>query len=205
MKEYSVFIIDDHRIIRDGIKAILLGFPEFSVVGEATSGTEAKEKLKQLELPSIAFVDLRLPDCNGSVLIKDLMAIENDLRCILLTAEPNALDLKRAQQAGAYGFLGKDIESDEYIRALRAVASGKKYISQSFSNLLIADNADLSIRELEVLQLISEGLPYKQIADRLSISPRTVEAHKNNLLKKLGVTTPIELVKQALKSGLIKG
>jgi DNA-binding NarL/FixJ family response regulator len=205
MKENSVFIIDDHKIVRDGIKAILLGFPEFSVVGEATSGTEAKEKLKQLELPSIAFVDLRLPDCNGSVLIKDLMAIKNDLRCILLTAEPNALDLKRAQHAGAYGFLGKDIESDEYIRALSTVASGKRYISQSFSNLLIEDNADLSIRELEVLQLISEGLPYKQIADRLSISPRTVESHKNNLLKKLDVTTPIELVKQALKIGLIKG
>ncbi|QSE97431.1 response regulator [Fulvivirga lutea] len=201
---YSIFIIDDHKIVRDGLKAILLGYPEYEVAGEAASGEEAKRKIENLN-PDIVFVDLRLPDANGALLIQELIRLKPQSKFILLTAEPNALDLQRAQHAGASGFLGKDINSDEYIRAMAAVMAGKKYISQSFSHLLVEDASDLSIRELEILQLLADGLPYKQIADKLSISPRTVETHKNNLLKKLDVGTPIELVKKALKTGLIKG
>ncbi|MEQ8926729.1 MAG: response regulator transcription factor [Fulvivirga sp.] len=201
---HTVFIIDDHKIVRDGLKAILLGYPEYELVGEAASAEEAKQKIQNLK-PDIVFVDLRLPDANGALLIQELIRLKPQSKFMLLTAEPNALDLQRAQQAGASGFLGKDINSDEYTRAMAAVIAGKKYISQSFSHLLVEDAHDISVRELEVLQLLADGLPYKQIADKLSISPRTVETHKNNLLKKLDVGTPIELVKKALKTGLIKG
>lgn len=203
MMPQGIFIIDDHKIVRDGLRAILLGYPEYQIIGEASSGQEAKSKLVNIS-PEFIFVDLRLPDINGALLIRELLQINQKFKCILLTAEPNALDLERAKIAGALGFLTKEIEVDEYIRALKSVSIGKKYISQTFSHLLVEDNYQLSIRELEVLQFIADGLPYKQIADKLEISPRTVETHKNNILTKLDVATPIEMVKKALKLGLIK-
>lgn len=200
----DLLIIDDHQIVRNGLKAMLLGYPEYNVKSEAASAAEAIEKLKLITV-DLAFVDLRLPDLNGALLIKELLSVQPSLKCILLTAEPNALDLERAKMAGALGFLTKNIDAEEYIRALSAVANGKRYVSQEFSNYMLDENHQLSIRELEVLQLIANGLPYKQIAGELEISARTVETHKNNCLSKLGVGTPIEMVKKALKLGLIKG
>ena len=200
----DLLIIDDHQIVRDGLKAMLLGYPEYSVKSEAASAAEAIQKLKSIEV-DLAFVDLRLPDLNGALLIKELLSVQPSLKCILLTAEPNALDLERAKMAGALGFLTKNIDAEEYIRALSAVSRGERYVSQEFSNYMLDENHQLSIRELEVLQLIADGLPYKQIAGELEISARTVETHKNNCLSKLGVGTPIEMVKKALILGLIKG
>ena len=200
----DLIIIDDHQIVRDGLKAMLLGYPEYSVKSEAASAAEAIQKLKSIEV-DLAFVDLRLPDLNGALLIKELLSVQPSLKCILLTAEPNALDLERAKMAGALGFLTKNIDAEEYIRALSAVSRGERYVSQEFSNYMLDENHQLSIRELEVLQLIADGLPYKQIAGELGISARTVETHKNNCLSKLGVGTPIEMVRKALILGLIKG
>ena len=108
----NIFIVDDHRIVRDGLKAILIGHPNYKVIGEAASGNEAIGKLKNIQA-DIIFVDLRLPDINGAVLIKELMTIQSSFKCILLTAEPNALDLERAKLAGALGFLPKDIDTEE--------------------------------------------------------------------------------------------
>lgn len=200
---HSVFIIDDHKIVRDGLKAMLLGYPEYSILGEAATGAEALEKLKT-NSPDIVFVDLRLPDCNGAALIADILKVAPKARCILLTGEPNALDLQRAISTGARGFLTKEIDTEEYIRALNAVSGGGKYITQSFSHLLLDEKTMLTSREMEVLTLFAEGLPYKQIAGKLEISPRTVETHKNNILEKLAVDTPIEMVRKAIKLGLIK-
>lgn len=200
----SVFIVDDHKIVRDGLKAILMGYPQYEFAGEAATAEEAKRKLSQNQIDFV-FVDLRLPDMNGALLIADLLAFNQDLKCILLTAEPNTLDLQRAKQAGAMGFLTKEIDGEEYIKALDTIINGKKYVSQTFSHLLVDNNHELSFRELEVLQAIADGLPYKQVADRLNISARTVEAHKNNILSKLEVATPIEMVRKAVKLGLIKG
>lgn len=200
---HSLFIIDDHQIARDGLKAILLGYSEYQVMGEAASGAEALQKLGTIQ-PEIIFVDLRLPDINGAELIEEIGKITPQSKCILLTAEPNTRDLQLAMGAGALGFLTKEIDSNEYIKALQFVTAGKKYIAQSFSHLLLDAPSNLSDREIEVVQLIAEGLPYKQIADQMGISARTVESHKNNILGKLNVGSPVEMVRKAIKLGLIK-
>lgn len=199
----SIFIIDDHKIVRDGLKASLLPFKGYQIIGEAASAEESRTKLSGRQVDLI-FVDIRLPDVNGAVFIKELKQLQPDAKYILLTAEPNKLDMDRAMQAGASGFLTKDIDSSEYAHAIRTVLEGGKYISQAFSHLLINAPAHLSERELEVLQHFADGLPYKQIADKLDISTRTVETHKINILKKLEVETPIEMVRKAIKLGLIK-
>lgn len=199
---FSVFLIDDHKIVRDGLKATLIGAPQYKVVGEAASGEEALQQITNQQV-DIAFVDLKMPDYNGAVLIRELRTKCPELKCILLTAEPNAADLQRAMHAGAQGFLTKEIDSEEYFVALDKVVNGQRYISSQFSDILVNTNIDFSERELEVLQLFSNGLSYKQIADKLDISARTVESHKNNLLKKMEVTTVIEMVRYGIREGLI--
>jgi DNA-binding NarL/FixJ family response regulator len=199
----SIYIVDDHKIVRDGLKAALLGYPEFKVVGEASTGELALKELP-IKKPDVVFVDLRLPDVNGAMLIGDIMKLLPEAKCLLLTAEPNVTDLERAKLSGAMGFLTKDIDTDEYVLAIRKVLRGEKHSSATFSHIFLNSPADLTNRELEVLQLFADGLAYKQIADKLDISARTVETHKINILKKLGVDTPIEMVRKAIKLGLIK-
>ena len=199
---YNLFLIDDHKIVRDGLKATLIGAPQYKVVGEASSGKKALETIGDQPV-DIAFVDLKMPDYNGALLIRDLRKKLPDLKCVLLTAEPNAADLQRAMHAGALGFLTKEIDSREYFDALDKVVKGQKYISSQFSDILVNVNIDFTERELEVLQLFADGLSYKQIADKLNISSRTVESHKNNLLKKMDVTTVIEMVRYGIREGLV--
>lgn len=199
---HNLFLIDDHKIVRDGLKATFIGAPQYKVVGEASSGKEALETIGNQPV-DVAFVDLKMPDYNGALLIRDLREKLPDLKCILLTAEPNAADLQRAMHAGALGFLTKEIDSHEYFDALKKVTKGQKYISTQFTDILVNTHIDFTERELEVLQLFSDGLSYKQIADKLGISTRTVESHKNNLLKKMDVSTVIEMVRYGIREGLI--
>jgi len=200
---YQLFLIDDHKVVRDGLKTMILGVPQYKIAGEAESGAEALEKLSTQPV-DVVFVDLKLPDANGASLIADIKNMNPGLKCILLTAEPNVSDLRRAQKAGAEGFLTKDIRQEEYLHALKEVVQGRKYISSTFSSLLINNPKELSERELQVLQHFADGLTYKEIAAALDISPRTVEAHKLNLLKKLNANTVIGMLREAIRQGLIR-
>lgn len=202
MTTYKVFILDDHKIVRDGLKAILLARPEFMVIGEAGSCQDASRLLPSVK-PDIVFVDLRLPDGNGAQFILNICALLPEAKCILLTAEPNAADLQKAREAGAAGFLTKDIDQEEYFKALEKVCRGEKYISAVFSQLLVEESSPLSDRELEVLRLFAEGLSYKETAAQLGISPRTVETHKNHLMEKMQVKSIVELVRKAIREGII--
>jgi DNA-binding NarL/FixJ family response regulator len=199
----ALYIIDDHKIVREGLKAMLLGEPELRMIGEASSAQVALRELPEKK-PDIVFVDLRLPDANGAMLIGEIQKVLPQTRCILLTAEPNATDLERADLMGARAFLTKDIDTHEYLLSIRKVLKGEKHISAAFSHILVNNPAGLTFRELEVLQLFANGLAYKQIADELDISARTVETHKINILRKLGVDTPVEMVRAAIRLGLIK-
>mgnify|MGYP001217795441 CR=1 FL=1 len=198
---YKLFLVDDHKVVRDGIKAMLLARMEFQVMGEASSGQEAIQQISKCN-PDIVFVDLKLPDANGALLIKEL----NELvpaSYILLTSDPNAVDMERAKSSGAVAFLTKDMDTQEYFKALDEVVSGRQYISSAFSNTLLNDVLKYTPREIEVLRGFADGLTYKEIGAQLEMSPRTVETHKNNLMKKMEAKSIVEMVRIAIKQGLI--
>ena len=198
---YKLFLIDDHKIVRDGIKAMLLAKTEFQVVGEAASAQEATKYITRLN-PDIVFVDLKLPDANGALLIKEL----NELvpaSYILLTSDPNSVDMERAKSSGAVAFLTKDMDTQEYFKALDEVVSGRQYISSAFSNVMLNDVLKYTPREIEVLRGFADGFTYKEIGAQLDMSPRTVETHKNNLMKKMEAKSIVEMVRIAIKQGLI--
>lgn len=199
---YRVFLVDDHKVVRDGIKAMLLAKPEFQVVGEASSAQEARQSIESCN-PDIVFVDLKLPDGNGALLINELSTkIKADY--LLLTSDPNGVDLERAKAAGAMGFLTKDMDTNEYFQALTEITNGRKYISSAFSNTLLNDVLNYTPREIEVLRGFSDGLTYKEIGAQLDMSPRTVETHKNNLMKKMEAKSIVEMVRIAIKQGVIQ-
>lgn len=199
---YKLFLVDDHKVVCDGIKAILLARPEFQVVGEASSALEARDKIASYN-PDIVFVDLKLPDANGALLIKELSE-KVSAHFILLTSEPNGVDMERARSAGAVAFLTKDMDTLEYFKALDEVIAGRQYISAAFSNTLLNSVLNYTPREIEVLRGFADGLTYKEIGAQLDMSPRTVETHKNNLMKKMEAKSIVEMVRIAIKQGLIK-
>jgi len=200
--KYSLFLVDDHKVVRDGIKAMLLARPDIEVVGEAANDLEAKKRIGLLQ-PDLCFVDLKLPDGNGAELIAELKSISPPTKFALLTADPNSTDLKKARENGALGFLTKDMETDDYFRALDALIVGKRYISSVFSDIMINSNLAFTPREIDVLRGFADGLTYKEIGARLDMSPRTVETHKNNLLDKMQVKSIVEMVRLAIREGIV--
>lgn len=203
MNQNQLFIVDDHKIVRDGFKAILIGRPKIKVCGEAASIKEANEKLASLK-PDLLFVDLKLPDGNGSAFLVDYLDANPDVKAALLTAEPNKVDLRRAEEAGVLAFLTKDIDQEEYYRAIDKMIEGKKHISAAFAEIMINESATITAREKDVLQGFADGLTYKEIGARLEISPRTVETHKNSLLEKFDAKSIVEMVRIAIREGHLK-
>ncbi|MFY0628337.1 MAG: response regulator transcription factor [Reichenbachiella sp.] len=199
---HKLFLIDDHKIVRDGIKAMLIARPDTTIVGEASSGSEALSIISGYQ-PDLVFVDLKLPDTKGSDLIGDIMDKLPNCKCALLTADPSAPELRTAKKNGATAFLTKDMETSEYFKAIDKLIEGKTYISSSFSEILFDAEESYTPRELEVLQGFSDGLSYKEIGARLEMSPRTVETHKNSLLQKMQVKSIVEMVRKAIRDGHI--
>lgn len=197
---YSLLIIDDHKIVRDGLKSMLLGKPGIQVIAEASSAAEAKARTSDIR-PDLVFVDLKLPDAKGSDLIAELKGQWPDARFALLTADPNPTDLKKAKGAGALAFLTKDMNTDEYFAAFDRMIAGQRYISASFADMMLMPEVSLTVREGEVLQAFAAGLSYKEIGAKLGMSPRTVETHKIHLLEKFSVKSVVEMVQEALKQG----
>ena len=200
---HTLFLIDDHKVVRDGVKAIMLGKPNVRVVGEASSGAVALSTIQEKN-PDLVFVDLKLPDANGSELIAELMTQCPTAKYALLTADPNPTDLLRAQEAGALAFLTKDMDATEYLLAIDKMIEGKRYISAAFTDLMINVNMNYTPREVEVLKGFADGLSYKEIGAKLDISPRTVETHKTSLMSKMKVKSIVEMVRQAIREGLVE-
>jgi DNA-binding NarL/FixJ family response regulator len=198
----SLFIIDDHKVVRDGIRAILLGKPDIEIVGEAGSAEEARRKLSALQ-PAIIFFDIKLPDENGVDLLIEIMQDHPKAHCGILTSDPNSQDLLRAKHHGAIAFLTKDIDAHEYFIALDRIVKGEKYISAAFAEVLMEKKADYTPKEIEVLKGFADGLTYKEIGARMDISTRTVETHKNNLLNKMKVKSIVEMVRIGIREGII--
>lgn len=205
MSKRRVLIIDDHKIVRDGLKAILLAHPSYVFAGEAATSSEGLELLKTLQ-PDLALIDYKLPDLSGDQLAQKISTAHPTVKLIMLTGESQAPGLKQAMQYGVKGLLSKEATKDEYYRAFDEVSEGRFYVSPQFSNLLLTPDADtrLTARELEVLKALAEGLSYNEAGEKLNISPRTVETHKERIFQKLSLKNMAELIKYAIREGLVQ-
>lgn len=207
MTTTTIILVDDHRIVRDGIKVMLLGVPRFSIVGEAGNGASFFELFKK-QPADIVVLDLKMPGENGAVIAERVKQESPATKILVLTAEMEESLIRHCFRAGVEGLISKESGKETYLEALESIADGKTYFGGQFSALLYARQEEtttpkLSAREIEVLKGFANGSSYKQIAADLNISTRTVETHKKNIQDKLGVTTTADLVKYAIKEGII--
>lgn len=207
----NVYIIDDHKIIRDGIKLMLSQDAELSVMGEANCAKEAIDYIsKHPKDIDVILMDINMPDMNGIELTKKLIADFPDLKILVISMHAEDNYIKNMIEAGALGYILKESGTEEIITAIKTVNQGQKYYSNEVSVAMINymmngqhDNKKLSEREEEVLKLIAEGKTNKQAADILFVSDRTVETHRRNILAKLECKNSTELIHYAIKHKLI--
>ena len=211
----NIIIVDDHKIVRDGIRAMLMCQKLFSVVADVASGHELFEIIES-QNPDIIVLDIAMPEMNGVEITEKLSQEYPTVKVLILSANATEEWIVSAVKAGAMGFLPKECSRDEFIKALNYISKGENYYGESIAAIIyrsyvsILQKKDtpkepeqLTERESEVLKAFSEGLSFKEIADKLCISVRTVETHKNNILAKLEIRNTIDMVKYAIKNGII--
>jgi len=196
-----VLLVDDHPLVRDGLKSRLCGVPGLEVVAEAGNAGEAFEAVERA-CPDLVLMDVGMKDVNGIELTAKLMASHPDLRVLMLSMYDNPEYVHRAMQAGARGYVLKDAPSSEIINAIQAIAAGQTYLSASISGRLSRAQTPrpvLSLRESEILACLAKGYASKQVALELGLSIRTVETHRQNIKRKLNLAGQAELIKYAIE------
>ena len=212
MKRLRVVLADDHALVRSGISALLDPLDGVEVVGEAADGAAAVALVAALS-PDVVLMDITMPTMNGLVATQRLARDFPNVRVLILSVHADEEFVREALRAGAAGYLLKDASTDELQLALQAVSAGDLYLSSRVSKSIIADvlgarqrgggAGRLTLRQREVLQLIGEGYSTRAIADRLGLSPKTVETHRAHLMKRLGVSDLAGLVRHAIRLGLV--
>ncbi|MGH8774339.1 MAG: response regulator [Jiangellaceae bacterium] len=202
-----VLIVDDHPVVRDGLRGMFAGDARFDVVGEASNGHEAVTRAEALR-PDVVLMDLRMPDVDGVNAITRLAARGVPARVLVLTTYETDSDVLPAIEAGATGYLLKDTPRDELFRAVLAAARGEAVLSPSVASRLMGQvrapaREPLSQRELEVLELVARGTTNREAASRLFISEATVKTHLLHIYAKLGVKDRAAAVAEAFERGLL--
>jgi two-component system response regulator NreC len=208
-----LLIVDDHGVLRAGLRALLNNEPDLEVVGEAASGEEALHLAGELR-PDVVLMDINMPGVDGIVSTQRLMELLPDLRVLILTFHEDGCLLEGAISAGAAGYILKRAVESELINAIRAVSRGELYVHSAMTRALMANTASapptkqvaidaLTPRETEVLGFLSQGYTNRQIADLLTLSVRTVESHRANLMDKLDLHSRVELVRYATENKLL--
>ena len=206
----NILLADDHTIVRQGLKLILSSHPDLRVVGEAANGKEAVELAAKLK-PDIVLLDVAMPELNGIEATRKMVEANSRLRVLVLSMHKEAVYVREILRAGARGYILKDAIDTELLSAVRSVARGDGYISPAVSGALLSDYRKdvtdpvdlLSPREREVLQLIAEGKTNKEIATKLNLSVYTVDSHRGKIMEKLNLHSTGELVRFAIKRGLV--
>jgi len=207
--KYRVLIVDDHPIVRRGLTEMINQEPDLEVCGESADTAEALEQVKQ-KSPDVMVVDLSLRTGHGIDLIEQVKALDDRIRMIVSSMHDESLFAERALRAGALGYLSKQEPAGKLIDAIRHVARGEIYLSSTMSNRLLyavvgGDRLDrnpiasLSNRELEVFEMIGQGLATKQIAGKLRLSPKTIETHREKIKNKLNLCNSNELNRRAVQ------
>jgi len=207
MTPIRVLIVDDHPVVRDGLRGILTSDPEFEVVGEAADGAEALAGARAAK-PDVILMDLRMPGVGGVAAIRSLAEADIPARVLVLTTYDSDSDVVPALEAGATGYLLKDAPRDELVRAIRSAARGEAVLAPSVASRLVSqlrapEQATLSDRELEVLRLVAQGETNRGVAARLFISEATVKTHLLHIYTKLDVNDRAAAVGAAYERGLI--
>jgi len=206
-----VMIADDHKLVRDGLRQILLAASGIEVVAEAADGDQALESAKRAA-PDVALLDMSMPGPSGIDLIKRLRLACPDVRLLVLSMHGERQYAARALKAGAVGYLTKDSAGEQLVTALRKVAAGGIYLTDAAAASLLqaadatnaAPHERLSDREFEVLRLLAAGRGPTEIAEQLHLSVKTVSTHKTRILEKMGLDNAADLVQYALQHGLME-
>ena len=208
-----VMIVDDHQIVRDGLKAILHNEEGIGVIAEADNGRTALRLIKEL-MPEIVIMDIAMPDMNGIDATRRISVEHPDIKVLILSMHHDKRMVLEVFNAGARGYLLKECASDELLRAIKTLLQGETYLSPKISSIVVkglvkqqkeeipSEIFSLSSREREVLQLLAEGKSMKEIAFTLDVSIKTVEAFRKRLMDKLKVNSIAELTKIAIREGL---
>lgn len=208
----NVIIVDDHQIVRDGISMLLMKTEDINIIGEAANG-EQLLTLLNTQTPDIIIMDISMPKITGIELTKIIKKDYPQIEVVIFSSHSEGENVVKALEAGAKGILPKSTIREELTEALRAVYNGKEFISKYIPYSTFVNNIHkniqnkkieeiLTLREIEVLKLIVDGKPNKEISELLFISQRTVEKHKSNILNKLEMKSIVELVKYAIKNKL---
>ena len=205
MSKIRILVVDDHHVVRQGLVALINSVEDMEVVGEAADGRKGVD-LHQQHLPDVTIMDLRLPVLNGVEAIQEIRRHSPQARVIVLTTFDGDENIYRALQAGARGYLLKDMFGDELMDAIRTVHAGKTRIPPVVAQRLAErmGGSDLTARELDVLRLIVAGNSNKEIGNQLHISEATVKTHINNLLGKLGVSDRTQAATTAIQRGIVQ-
>jgi len=206
----KILLADDHSLVREGFRMILEAHSDIQIVGQAGNGREAVDLAAKLH-PDVVVMDVAMPELNGIEATRRILETLPRTRVLALSMHKDAVYVREVLRAGARGYLLKDSDDADLVAAVRAVAKGEGYLSPSVSESVLSDYRRhvtdpldlLSSREREVLQMIAEGKTNKEIATSLNLSVYTVEAHRGRVMEKLNLHSTSELVRFALRSGLI--
>jgi two-component system response regulator NreC len=214
-KKNRIVIVEDHTIVREGLRLLLSSHIEFEVVGEAEDGKDAIRCAHELK-PDLILMDLSMPRTNGLDAIREIRKRSPDTKILVLTVHKTEEYVHASLKAGADGYILKEANHEELLMAIKNVLAGKRYLSPEISQKVINGYLEgrkfiendsmwnsLTTREREVLKLVAEGFRNKEIADYLSISLNTVEKHRDNLMKKLNLHSASALTVYALEKGLL--
>lgn len=218
MKKINIVLADDHVLVRNGMKAMLESEPDIQVVGEASDGYEALESAKNLK-PDIIVLDIRMPNMTGLEAAAKMKSQSPATKSVILSMHDSEEYVLQALDAGAYGYLLKDTDKNEFIKALKQIHGGSKYFSGGVSNVLANrilharpmtspitpkdDHYHLTKREKEILRMVIDGKHNKDIAESLGKSVRTVETHRFNIMKKMDVNNAVDMVNKTVKENLL--
>ena len=212
----KIILAEDHNIVRNGIKVLLDAEEDFNVIGEATDGKEVLKILEKNDDVDLIITDINMPQMDGIELLKEMKVLNPEIRVIVLSMLDSEEFVSRAFAEGASGYLLKNISSDELIFAIKHVSSGHRYLCSELSIKLlervmnsstltpiIDSNIEFSSREIEVLNLIAEGLTNLEMSEKLFLSKRTIEGHRQSLIEKTGSRNTAALIRFAVLNGFV--